>query len=193
MEALYNLAFFVTINVPIVSVVVTIVLAIAGYLATYINGRILARKKDQLDLVNRRLNEFYGPLYVATQAGYIAYDSLVKKLGKKHDVFEGETGPSQRELDEWFLWMTTVFTPLNDLLEKIIIEKAHLIIEEQMPSCLLQFVTHVVGYKAILAKWEKHDFSEKYSIIDFPIALNEYASSSYASLKSEQTLLLKSL
>jgi hypothetical protein len=41
--------------------------------------------------------------------------------------------------------MTTIFMPLNDIREKIIIEKAYLIVEEQMPRCLLDFVTHVVG------------------------------------------------
>ena len=41
--------------------------------------------------------------------------------------------------------MTTIFMPLNDVREKVIIEKAHLIVEEQMPQCLLDFVTHVVG------------------------------------------------
>ena len=47
--------------------------------------------------------------------------------------------------------MTAIFMPLNDIREKIIIENAHLIVEEQMPQCLLEFVTHVVGYKALLA------------------------------------------
>ena len=55
------------------------------------------------------------------------------------------------------LWMTTIFTPLNDIREKVIIENAHLIIEERMPQCLLDFVTHVVGYKAVLAKWANGD------------------------------------
>ena len=37
-------------------------------------------------------------------------------------------------MKEWTLWMTTIFMPLNDIREKVIIEKAHLIIEEQMPQ-----------------------------------------------------------
>ena len=42
-----------------------IVLAFVGYLATAWSARMLARRKDKLEQVNRRLNEFYGPLYVA--------------------------------------------------------------------------------------------------------------------------------
>ncbi|MGP8224619.1 MAG: hypothetical protein ACLQGT_00540, partial [Terracidiphilus sp.] len=47
----------------------TILLAFIGYLATAWSARMLARRMDKLELVNRRLNEFYGPLYVASQAG----------------------------------------------------------------------------------------------------------------------------
>ena len=68
-------------------------------------------------------------------------------------------------MKEWVLWMTTIFMPLNDVREKIIIEKAYLIVEQQMPPCLLDFVTHVVGYKAVLAKWADGDFSERRSSI----------------------------
>jgi len=142
--------------------------------------------------VNKRLNEFYGPLYIATQAGRIAYQSLLKKLGKKA-VFEEGKETSQKELDEWYIWMRTVFMPLNDLRERVIIENAHLIVEEQVPDCLLQFVTHVVGFKAVLAKWDNDDFSEKHSLIHFPPALEEYVTRSYTELKHQQTRLLKSL
>jgi hypothetical protein len=118
----------------------TIILAFAGYLITFLSTRMMARRADRLRLVNERLNEFYGPLYVASQAGNIAYRSLLKKQGKT------QSEPIlDEEMKEWVLWMRTIFMPLNDIREKIIIEKAHLIVEEKMPQCLLDFVTHVVG------------------------------------------------
>ena len=179
-------------NIAVVKVLATVTLAFLGYVATYLNARILAKKKDRLELVTQRLNEFYGPLYVATRTGRTAYDTLLRKLGRERVIFRGKE-PSQAELEQWVLWMTTVFMPLNEVIEKIIIEKAHLIIEEHMPDCLLQFVTHVVGHRAVLAQWRKGDFSEKQSLIDFPAELNVYAARSYAALKSEQVRLLDSL
>ncbi|MGD0731511.1 MAG: hypothetical protein ABR956_09610 [Terracidiphilus sp.] len=163
----------------------TVILAFAGYLTTFMSARILARRKDKLDLVNRRLNEFYGPLYVASQAGNIAYRSLLKKQGKTQSF-----PILDEEMKEWVLWMTTIFMPLNDVREKIIIEKAYLIVEEQMPRCLLDFVTHVVGYKAVLAKWNEGDYSERRSTIGWPPEFDIYVERSYAALKAEQTLLL---
>jgi hypothetical protein len=148
---------------------------------------MLARRKDKLEHVNRRLNEFYGPLYVASQAGNIAYRSLLKKQGKTQSFPILDS-----EMKEWVLWMTTIFMPLNDVREKIIIEKAYLVVEEQMPHCLLDFVTHVVGYKAVLKKWEHDDLSERRSTIGWPPEFDIYVERSYAALKAEQTRLLHS-
>ena len=147
------------------TVILTILLAFAGYLVTFLSARMLAQRRDKLRLVNKRLNEFYGPLYVASEAGDIAYRSLLKRQGKaKSEPIRDE------DLKEWMLWMTTIFMPLNDIREKIIIERAYLIIEEKMPQCLLDFVTHVVGYKAVLAKWANGDYSERRSTIGWPPA-----------------------
>lgn len=168
--------------------VLTVVLAFAGYLMTFMITRMMARRADRLKLVNERLNEFYGPLYIASQAGNIAYRSLLKKQGKaqSYPILDSE-------LKEWVLWVTTIFMPLNDIREKIIIEKAHLIVEEQVPHCLLDFVTHVVGYKAVLAKWAEGDYSERRSTIGWPPEFDAYVERSYQALKAEQTRLLSNL
>lgn len=169
------------------AVVLTILLAFSGYLITYLGNRMMARRTALLQLIDRRLNEFYGPLYVASRAGNIAYRSLLTKQGKSH------CHPiAPHEMKEWMLWMTTVFMPLNDIREKIIIEKAHLIVEEVMPECLLDFVTHVVGYKAVLAKWAGGDYSEMRSTIGWPPEFDLYVERSYAALKAEQTRLIHS-
>lgn len=166
---------------------VTIFLAFAGYLLTFLSTRMMARHADRLKLVNERLNEFYGPLYVASQAGNIAYRSLLTRLGKtqSYPILDSE-------LKDWELWMTTIFMPLNDIREKIIIEKAHLIVEEEMPHCLLDFVTHVVGYKAVMARWAEGDYAERRSTIGWPPEFDDYVERSYKKLKARQSDLLHS-
>ncbi len=166
---------------------VTIVLAFVGYMMTFLSARMLARRRDKLKLVNRRLNQFYGPLYVASKAGNIAYKSLLAKQGKTkcHPIRD-------EELEEWVLWMRTIFMPLNDVRERIIIERAYLVIEEEMPQCLLEFVTHVVGYKALLRKWADGNFKERRSMIGWPPEFDGYVERSYTALKAEQMGLLHS-
>jgi len=168
--------------------ILTVILALSGYLITSLSAHILARRQDKLRLVNERLNDFYGPLYIASEAGNIAYRSLLKRQGK-----EKSDPILDSEMKEWVLWMTTIFMPLNDIREKIIIEKAHLIVEEQMPQCLLDFVTHVVGYKAVLAKWADGNYTERRSTIGWPPEFDVYVRRSYAGLKAQQTELMHSL
>ncbi len=167
--------------------ILTVLLAFFSYFVTFLSARMLAQRRDKLELVNRRLNEFYGPLYVASQAGNIAYRSLLTKLGKtqSYPILDSE-------LKEWVLWMTTIFMPLNDVREKIIIEKAYLVVEEHMPQCLLDFVTHVVGYKAVLSKWSDGDYTERRSTIGWPPEFDVYVRDSYEALKAEQTRLMHS-
>jgi hypothetical protein len=181
---------FSEISVPTVlqnAVTLTILVAFTGYALTFLSAHMLARRRDKLDLVNKRLNEFYGPLYVASQAGNIAYRSLLGKQGKT------QSEPiTDADLKDWVLWMRTIFIPLNEIREKIIIEKAHLIVEEQMPQCLLDFVTHVVGYKAVLRKWAEGDYTERRSTIGWPPEFDVYVKNSYAALKAEQMRLMHS-
>ena len=178
------------LSVPTVlqnAAILTVILALSGYLMTTLSAHMLARRRDKLRLVNKRINEFYGPLYVASEAGNIAYRSLLKRQGKVVSEPILDT-----ELKEWTLWMNTIFMPLNDIRERVIIEKAHLIIEEQMPQCLLDFVTHVVGYKAVMARWAEGDFSERRSSIGWPPEFDLYVKQSYAALKAEQAHLMNS-
>jgi hypothetical protein len=67
-----------------------------------------------------------------------------------------------------------------------------LIVEERMPECLLDFVTHVVGYKALLAQWAEGDYTERRSMIGWPPEFDIYVERSYQALKAEQTRLLHS-
>ncbi|MGB0064302.1 MAG: hypothetical protein WBP85_07630 [Terracidiphilus sp.] len=172
-------------SLPNVALLWTIALAFVGYLVTFSSNRMMARRADRLRLVNQRLNEFYGPLYVATVAGNIAYKALLAKQGKTqcHPIRD-------EDLQEWLLWMKSIFMPLNDVREKIIIENAHLIVEEEMPQCLLDFVTHVVGYKALLFKWAEGDYTERRSMIGWPPEFDIYVEQSYRALKAKQTRLL---
>lgn len=173
-----------------ISVPASILLTFVGWRVTHRKDRELAKRKDQLELVNKRLNEFYGPLYVATEAGETAYNSLLEKVGRKEDPYGPGKNLTENELNEWLLWMENVLMPLNEIRERLIIDRAYLIREREMPDCLTDFVKHVVGYRAVRAKWKKENFTELYSFRSYPKELQEYARRSYRELKEEQARLI---
>lgn len=161
-----------------------------GWFSTYKGGRALALRKDQLDFVNRQLSELYGPLYVSCKAGHAAYYTLLSKLGRTKGIFEEDVQPTEEEIREWYHWMKTVLGPINDRREDLILRSCHLIREEQIPECIIDFVSHVSAYRAVLAKWEKEDFGERYSTVPFPVGLDCYVEEAFATLKREQQALL---
>ena len=73
--------------------ILTIILAFVGYAITFLQRSYAGAPARQARLVNKRLNEFYGPLYVASEAGNIAYRSLLKKQGKTQSEPITRRGP----------------------------------------------------------------------------------------------------
>jgi len=175
-------------------------MTIIGWAWTYYTTRQTQLRKDRLEHINRQLSEFYGPLLISCVAGSRAYATLLDRLkayGVKDEIFkEGATLPEEPVLTEWVFWMKNVFMPLNDLREKLILEKLHLMREEdraEMMRVLEDLVAHVSWCRAIVAKWDAKNYSEHYARIAFPALLQEYASTAFNQLKQDQEALLREL
>ncbi|WKZ46770.1 MAG: hypothetical protein QY306_13220 [Anaerolineales bacterium] len=175
----------------VITTVITVFLAFVGYLATYLNNLRLSQRSEKLDRVNRQLSELYGPLFALTHASDIAWRGFrsVNRPGQPY-YFGTGNAPTEAELTAWRLWMTTVFMPINLRIYEIILSKSDLLIETQMPECLLMFCAHVTAYQAVLKKWESNDFSEHLSVINYPNEIIEYSKKSYQYIKAEQEKLI---
>lgn len=170
---------------------VTLAVGLIGYLITYIYSLHLARRADRLKYLNAQMDELYGPLYVITQAGQILFKALSAKRDERREEDKPELQlSSEQEEQEWRLWVKEVFQPLNEKLEQVIIGKAHLVIEEDMPHPLKRFLAHSAGYKAVIKQWELGDYAESASIIEYPTELAKYAEESFKTLRKEQLKLI---
>jgi len=170
--------------------IVTILLALLGYITTYLNNLRLARRADGLKFVTAQIDELYGPLYVITQTSQILYQASIARDMQDDESTNGDTPYSSDELTERRIWVEEVFHPLNSQLEDVIINKAHLIIEDEMPQCLKRFLAHSAGYKAVIKKWQRGDFKVNSSVIDYPTEIEDYAEKSYALLRKQQQKLI---
>ena len=176
-----------SIGIETVALSVTIILAFIGYIATYLNNLAISRRSERLQLVTSRLNELYGPLYIITQTGNVLFEALRKKAQLVGREYINDDYPqSDDDVSEWRIWVEEVFIPLNEQLQQIIIQKAHLIREEEMPVCLKTFSAHNAGYRALIRKWHDGDFSESTSLLPYPKDIISYAEQSYRELKKEQ-------
>jgi hypothetical protein len=180
-----------TLTAAIITGTITVGVALTGYLITYWNNILLSQRSEQLNRVNRQLSEFYGPLYSLVDAGNQAWTAFRTKYRSGISYFEDNPPPTEKDLEAWRLWVTTVFMPSNQQLYELIVSKADLIIETDMPDCLRYFCAHVAAYQVVLKKWEDGDFSEHTSIINYPAkALTEYSYRSFTNLKRKQAELL---
>ncbi|MBQ1123087.1 hypothetical protein [Streptomyces sp. B15] len=175
------------------TVIVTVGLAFIGYLATYLNGLRLAQRQARLTRVNEQLSDFYGPLFALMEANGRTYDAFSEKYARPdgRDPFRHETPPTDQELAEWRTWATTVFIPNIQAMRDVVVTKADLLIEEEMPHVLLQLCAHVAGYEITAARWAQGNYEEHLSLISFPgPELREYIRDRFTRLKNEQARLL---
>jgi hypothetical protein len=175
------------------AVVVTIGLAFAGYVATYLNGLRLAQRQARLARMNSQLSDFYGPLFALTEANSRIFSAFVERHARPGGLspFVDETPPTDEELAEWRLWVTTVFLPNVQAMRDLVIKHADLLREPEMPSILLQLCAHVSGYEITVARWAEESYDQHLSLVPYPSdEIAAYARQGFAELKREQARLL---
>jgi hypothetical protein len=165
----------------VVIAVLSLTAALVGYVATYFNNMRMAQRQAKLDRVNRQLSEFYGPLLAISSAGTETWDVF-----KRYRSAQG----IDADFAEWQRWVNYVFMPGNRRLREVIITKADLLIDNDLPKCLTSFCAHVSGWEVALRRWEDGDYSITGSAIDYPVEVDEYARTSFLALKQEQMRLL---
>jgi len=167
-------------EIQLLSIAVTIVLALVGYFVTYLNNLRLARRADRLTYITSQIRDFYGPLYVITQTSRVLYDAFRIESQGRHGI--------DADL-MWRTWAQAVFIPMNAELERVITTKSYLIREAQMHPALLRFCAHSAACRALSAQWAQNDFRSVHPSIQFPEELDKYAIASYQSLREEEHLL----
>jgi hypothetical protein len=173
---------------------VTILVAVAGYLATYLNNLRLERRKNQLERVNRQLSELYGPLFSLVRVSGTVWDAFTATVAMQPSgkpFWQGIDTATDEELELWRLWIREVFMPLNQRMAEVIIEKADLLDESSMPESLTTLCAHVYGYKAVLEERENGNFARRTSVVGFPSELVlDYTDAAFTRLKKRQAELL---
>lgn len=171
----------------ILPAIVAIFVAFTGFIIKFINDIILAKRKDKLDRINKQLSDFYGPLYSLRKSSNVAWAAFRKKNKPTGAYFGNPNSPTNEEdIEIWKHYMIYVFMPINDKIYDIIVNKSDLLIENEMPKCLLDLISHIVIYKAVIKNWEKGNNNEFTSTSNFPLEVDDYIFKSFEKLKKEQ-------
>jgi hypothetical protein len=175
---------------------VGVCVAAIGYVVKYRADLQLAQRNDRLERINRQLSDFYGPLLALTQSSNVSWQAFRKRYRTGGGSYwKSNPPPTREDVIAWRLWMTTVFEPIHQRMMEIVLERADLIEEPEMPPCLLTLCAHVAGYQAVLKEWELGEISadrqDNISVVNFPTQeVAEYAAMRFSTLKAEQARLL---
>jgi hypothetical protein len=176
-----------------VTILVSVLVALAGYVATYLYNLRLAQRNDKLERIDRQLRDLYGPLLALTTASNSAWWAFRSRYRPAGSYWNDADPPTEEEARAWRLWMQEVFMPLNEQVADVVTRHADLLVETRMPKCLLDACAHVAGYRAVTAAWRQGDYSEHTSVTNFPSSeLIDYASTRFERLKEDQETLLGS-
>ena len=177
--------------------IIGVCIAVIGYFVKYRTDLRLAQRNDRLERINRQLSEFYGPLLALTRSSGQSWQAFRKRYRPpgSESFWKRDPPPTKEDAIAWRLWMTTVFMPVHRRMMELVLERADLIEEPEMPPSLLDLCAHVNGYQAILKEWEKGEIStareDNISVVNFPgEKLAEYAATAFGRLKAEQAELL---
>jgi len=104
---------------------------------------------------------------------------------------DGAAPPSDEEPADWRPWVTTVFLPVLREMRELVVGRADLLREQEMPSLLLELCARAAGYEITVERWARGDFSEHLSLVWFPgVEPAAYTRQGFGELRREQARLL---
>jgi hypothetical protein len=173
------------------SIAVSILLAFAGYVATYVNSIRLENRRNKVKYISDQIQFLYGPLFSLSNSAELAWRAFRSHCRPGGSFFSDDPPPTDDDKQQWRLWIREIFMPINIEMERVIVTNAHLIEGSVMPETFRDLLAHIEVYKIVVKKWEQGDFERHLSYIGFPRAFAQEVADTYQVLKQQQVRLLK--
>ena len=181
--------------------------AVVSYFMEQKLSRAQESRQRELELIERRLRDLYGPLYAISSSSkeiYKAY-KLQAALVMDSGILEPNTfalGKATPALVRCHRsWMQRINVPQWDDIEVRIRTGGDLVIESEFPDEFRQILTHIAGWRVLIESWEGTDVndpsesteSRNFAQIPFPVSYRTYVSRNYGLLRKRQMELLTEL
>ena len=177
----------------------------------YQNTIDLEKRKAELVFVSDQIRLLYGPLMSLCETRTAAFDVLMDKHARGRKVFFDGQNRTPEDLHWWRLWRTEILMPLITRMEETILQNAHLILAENLPSkkmpkCFVDLLQHVGAYKAVIKNWDDIIASDKEagtqkidelserdytSVMNFPRDFSNEVEKAFLQLKKRQAELIE--
>lgn len=159
-----------------------IVLAVVNFVIAGLHTRWRRAKETELSFVESQLRDLYAPLRAISHANentYSKYASVYSEVIKKLNA--GET-LSSGEARNWLLWNTNVFQPANRRMRDIMLSNAHLFRTGELPPTVLDFISHVESYEALISTLNPDELKLSNEIVHYPVGFVDVIADDYAAV-----------
>ncbi len=166
----------------------SIVVAVAVFIANQFAQLRNERRHTAIARVDAQLRELYGPLFALVVVNEHLWTAMRgARLPDRDRRRSGSLSAVQAE--EWQRWLQQGLMPANVKMRDLIVQHADLVVEDDMPTTLLDFCAHVASYEVYMAGM--NDEEEGRALVGHPGApYVTYVRDRFASLKAEQARLL---
>lgn len=171
-------------QLQIITLAVTAALALLGYAITHTNSLKLKKLDAQYEFVTSQLRDLYGPLYALTQANTRTWRAFREEFRPGRKLFSPDDPMLEDEVKVWAYWVTHVFQPSNRRMKDVIERNAHLIVEQKLPECLLDFLAHADMFESVVASWTSGDYGKLFTAIPYPAEIDGYVAETYAKVSA---------
>jgi hypothetical protein len=145
------------------------------------------RRQARLARVSSQLRELYGPLNALVDVN----ERIWEALRESHLPPQADRRP-EAGTEDWRRWRDHALMPANRRMRDLIIERADLLVETDVPQPLRDFCAHVTSLEIVQAAEEKA-LKERVLIGHPGAAYVAYVRGAFASLKNEQQHLLRTI
>src|SRR5258708_153869 len=136
--------------------------AFLGAAFVYAFSVVEDHRKAEVEFVNQQIEKLYGPLFALSTATRRAKTEIFPKTV----IFDDSNPPNAADVEAWRGWMKTIFQPMNEKMERAIVDNAQLIEGGKIPPAFDDLILHVESYKATMAKWKDTDVKENRHFAD---------------------------
>lgn len=175
--------------VAITSLIVSIIVAVTGYVVAYRQSIRLSERQGQIELVNKQMDNFVGPLYIVSKASKKTLQNFFEQRSTMDKHHLRTIDPNDPDA-LWRQWVIHVFMPLNETGERIILENAHLVYGQKIPECIINFIAHVSSYRTIVERWRVGDYTLLTPLVSYPADFNEQIEQLHQQLRLKQEQLI---
>ena len=151
----------------------------------------IIQKKEQITLIDKRLNEFYIPLKIKLDKSKRLWINYKRTYSNSKIFAEISNGKVSKDTLRWQRYMLSVFQPIHLELSLILSNKRDLALKNvKLDEQLNLLEQHIAYYNIIFMQWKYKDVTENFAPTHFPKNLSKFIKKDIERLNFEKEKLL---